>query len=105
MAKKNIRTIQYIEKTLRDANEPLTTLEIHDGICKRWPRTSASMSRIGNLLARHRQFVRLDYVVPVEILQSGNSAGASAGYNVHVWELSEDDSTRRDDQDGKGKDD
>ena len=101
MAKRNIRTIQRIEKTLRDANEPLTTLEIHAGICKRWPRTSASMSQIGNLLARHRQFVKLDYVVPVEILQSGDSAGASASYNVHIWELSEDDSTRRDDQNGQ----
>ncbi len=93
MAKRNIRTIQYIEKTLRDANEPLTTLEIHDGICKRWPRTSASMSRIGNLLARNRQFVKLNYSVFVP-MSNGNKP-------VHVWELSEEDSTRRDDQNGQ----
>ena len=93
MAKRNIRTIQRIEKTLRDANEPLTTLEIHERICNNWPRTASSTSVVGNLLTRHKQFVKLDYCVDY-YYAGGNKP-------IHVWELSEDDSTRRDDQNGQ----
>ena len=93
MAKRNIRTILHIEKTLRAAEGPLSTLEIHQRICDNWPRTASSTSVIGNLLARHKQFVKLDY--DVDYYYAGGSKP------VHVWELSEDDSTRRDDQNGQ----
>lgn len=97
MAKRNIRTIRQIEKTLRDADGPLSTVEIHERICDNWPRTASSTSAISNLLTRHKQFVKLNYRVFVPMTNGDKP--------VHVWELSEDDSTRRDDQDGKGKDD
>jgi hypothetical protein len=95
MAKRNIRTIQHIEKTLRAADGPLSTLEIHERICNNWPRTASSTNVIGNLLARHNQFVKLDY--DVDYYYAGGSKP------VHVWELSEDDSTRRDEKDGERK--
>ena len=103
MAKRNIRTIQYIEKTLRAADGPLSTIEIHLQICEKWPTRAPSMPRLGNLLARHKQFVKLDYSVGVETIQGGDSIVRKSHYNVHVWELSEDDSTRRDEKDGEGK--
>ena len=93
MAKRNIRTIQHIEKTLRAAEGPLSTLEIHQRICDNWPRTASSTTAISNLLASHKQFVKLDY--DVDYYYAGGSKP------VHVWELSEDDSTRRDDQNGQ----
>ncbi len=89
MAEKNIRTIQYIEKTLRAADGPLSTVEIHERICNKWPRSASSTSAIGNLLTRHKQFVKLGYCVFVP-MTNGNKP-------VHVWELSEENSTRRDD--------
>ena len=95
MAKRNIRTIQYIEKTLRAADGPLSTIEIHERICDNWPRTAGPARVIGNLLASHKQFVKLDY--DVDYYYAGGSKP------VHVWELSEDDSTRRDENNGERK--
>ncbi len=95
MAKRNIRTIQHIEKTLRAADGPLSTLEIHERICNNWPRTASSTSVISNLLASHKQFVKLNYSVFVPM--------SNGSKPVHVWELSEDDSTRRDEKDGERK--
>ena len=95
MAKRNIRTIQHIEKTLRAADGPLSTLEIHERICNNWPRTASSTSVISNLLASHKQFVKLNYSVFVPM--------SNGSKPVHVWELSEEDSTRRDEKDGERK--
>jgi len=95
MAKRNIRTIQRIEKTLRAADGPLSTLEIHERIRNNWPRTASSTSVIGNLLSSHRQFVKMNYSVFVPMTNGDKP--------VHVWELSEDDSTRRDENNGERK--
>ena len=78
---RNERTIRYIEKTLRAANEPLSTLEIYERICDSWPRSASSANRIGNLLSSHKQFVKMEYCVFVPMTNGPKP--------VFVWDLSE----------------
>ena len=88
MARKHSRAVRYIETLLRDANGPLTTLEIHHKMSQRWPKGSQAMSTIVNLLYHRKQFVKTEDEERVKTLRS------KGHYTVCSWELSEDDSTR-----------
>jgi len=88
MAKKHSRAVGRIETLLRDANGPLTTLEIHHKMSQRWPKGSESMSTIVNLLWHRKQFVKTEHEQRVKSLRS------KGYYAICSWELSEDDSTR-----------
>jgi|5B_taG_2_1085324.scaffolds.fasta_scaffold06873_4 hypothetical protein len=52
---KNIQTIQRLEKVLEQG--PMNPHEIMYAYKQRWPKHQPTMSRLGNLLSRHPQFI------------------------------------------------
>tara|TARA_R100000951_G_scaffold99954_1_gene90535 strand:- start:2177 stop:2461 length:285 start_codon:yes stop_codon:yes gene_type:complete len=85
--RRNIRTIERIVKLIDESDEgELSTLQIHDGFLEKWINGTPTKARLGNLLAKCREFEQAGSVV----ITSGY---AGQRYPVAVWRLRDEAAT------------
>jgi len=75
--RRNINTINRIIKLLEEGNK--NTREIHAHLHETWPRWCPSMPRLGNILAKSREFV--------EIGKEKAQSNLGGAYNLSIWGL------------------
>jgi len=86
-SRRNIRTIERIVKLIDESDErELSTLQIYDEFTKRWVKGAPTRARLGNLLAKCKEF---EAVGKVKIL----SGYAGQSYPVMVWGLRDEAAT------------
>ena len=76
--RRNINTIKRVVKLLQDECE-MNTIEIHQALHRTWPRWCPGMTRLGNILSRNKEFVKIG--------SEKVSSGVSGHYDIMVWGL------------------
>ena len=79
--RRNINTIKRVVKLLQEEIE-MNTIEIHQALHQTQPRRSPGMSRLGNILSRNKEFVKIgSEKVP---------SGVSGHHDIMVWGLADE---------------
>ena len=86
-SRRNIRTIERIVKLIDESDGgELSTLQIHDGFLEKWINGTPTKARLGNLLAKCREFEQTGSV----LIKSGY---AGQVYTIAVWGLRDEAAT------------
>lgn len=82
--RRNIRTIERIKKLLDESEErQLTTQQIYLRFVERWVSGAPTMARLGNLLAKSKEFELLGQVM-------GSGVNGEYSYKVGMWGLNDE---------------